>query len=115
MNAAVISSLSSPRAAAGPRVSLYHSKRLAISLAAALAAFVGNHLYLAGQLRREPFVAVARDVRPGQPIVEEDLHPIEISGDLGAFRKSAIPWDERAVLFERQAARGLVGGDIVLW
>jgi hypothetical protein len=43
------------------------------------------------------------------------MMPIEIRGDLSQLREVAIPWEERAILYGRQAPRNFTTGDLLLW
>ncbi|MBL8794120.1 MAG: hypothetical protein JNM56_09455 [Planctomycetia bacterium] len=61
------------------------------------------------------FVAVSEDVKAGERFDEEKLKKLPVSGDVASLAETAVPWEHRAVLFDRTSHRDLMKGDVVLW
>ena len=89
--------------------------RLAIPILLGLVAGALNWWVIRGQVAPHTFTKVAREIRAGQVIDEASLKPLAVSGDLDAIGQSAVPFKDRAVLFNRRAGRDLLAGDLVLW
>src|SRR5262245_8158799 len=88
---------------------------LVVAIGLGLAAGGLNWWVVHGQVAPQRFVKVTKSVDAGQPFDEKLLEPLEVSGDLTALKKAAVPYGERAVLFNRPASRDLAEGDLVLW
>ena len=93
---------------------MHYATRLTVSAVAGAVALAGNQMYLAAKLHQEAFVAVARDVKPGDRLSESDLTSVVLGGDLARLRKFAIPWREKAILLEQELSRYLRSGDLVV-
>jgi hypothetical protein len=61
------------------------------------------------------FIRIDRDLEAGEPIRDEYLERKDIRGDLGSLFEAALPYDERATLFNRPAPRTLHRGDLILF
>jgi len=90
-----------------------------IGLGAALALGVAagglNWWVLHGEAASRSFVTARGAIDAGRVFTEDDLTPIELRGDLEGLANSAVPFEERAVLLGRPAARDLREGEMVLW
>jgi hypothetical protein len=89
--------------------------RLAVPVTLGLAAGGLNWWVLYEHVAPQEFVKINEDLQAGHPFEESALEKLELSGDIEALRKAAVPYKERAVLFNRPAGRNLHAGDLVLW
>jgi hypothetical protein len=89
--------------------------RLAVPVTLGLAAGGLNWWVLNARVAPQTFVKVNKDLPAGRPFEASALEPLEVSGEVEALGKAAVPFQERAVLFNRPAGRNLHAGDLVLW
>ena len=78
-------------------------------------AFILHSWTLNQKLKPQRFVIVMEDIAAGELISENKLGSIDMSGDLARLPKVAIPYHERAVLYQHPAPRKLEAGDVVFW
>lgn len=92
-----------------------HWMRLGIPLALGAVAGVMNWSSNISRIAPLDCVRVDSDLPRGEKFSEGNLVRIEISGDLKRLPDTAVPWDDRAVLYGRPTPRDLKKGDLVLW
>jgi hypothetical protein len=77
-----------------------------------LAAAALNAIWLSAEKRPPTFVAAAVDIPAGQEVTSEMLAPVPVPGNVDKLRESLIPFDSKATLLGRKAARAYVKGDV---
>lgn len=87
--------------------------KLGIALALAIAAGLGNFLWIQMRTRPAEFVAFAEDVREGDIIKENMLTSVPIQGDMMRLRQTLVPKENQAVIFGVRAPRDYRNGDVV--
>ncbi len=90
-----------------------HVGKLSIAVVLALLAAGLNAMWLSAEKRPATFVAVAVDVKQGQPLMDELLTSVPVPGDAEKLRESLIPYSGRAILYGVKAARNYTAGDVV--
>jgi hypothetical protein len=91
-----------------------HWTRLALPLGLGLLAAVLNWTAVRMQIEPRAFVRVCRNLAVGEVITANDLSVVQLAGDLGALPDTAIPWEERSILYQWRTSRDLKRGDVVL-
>lgn len=86
--------------------------KLSLAVVLALAAAALNAVWLSAEKRPPTFVAAAVDIPPGQEVTSEMLGPIPVPGNLDQLRESLIPFESKATLLGRKAARAYIKGDV---
>ena len=80
--------------------------RLGIAVILAVAAGLGNYLYMTMRTAPTKFVRFSKEVGLGEVIDKDSmLSEIAISGDSSQLKKSLLPWDERENIVGRKASR----------
>jgi hypothetical protein len=92
-----------------------HTKKLLIPLVLGVVAAGMNWYVLRQKLTLEGFVAVSHDLSAGHLLRAEDLEELRIGGDIGDFKKTAIPYQDKSVLISRTVCRPMQSHDIVLF
>lgn len=89
--------------------------RLTIPLVLAIAAAVGNQMYLSKKLATESYVAVSKPFRAGdgKRITKDDLAKIDAHVADGGVLK-AVKWGDRAILIGAPVRRDFEAGELVL-
>jgi hypothetical protein len=90
-----------------------HVGKLSIAVGLALLAAALNAMWLSAEKRPATFVALAVDVKQGQPLSDDLLTSVPVPGDSDELRKSLVPYSGRAILYGVPAARNYVQGDVV--
>lgn len=90
-----------------------HVGKLSIAVGLALLAAALNAMWLSAEKRPATFVAVAVDVKEGQPFSDELLTSVPVPGDSEKLRESLIPYASRAILYDVKASRDYTRGDVV--
>jgi len=67
------------------------------------------------KLQPKVFVAISRDVGTDSVFGINNIEPRSLNDNVAKLLRTAIPWDERAVLLGRPIPRPLQAGDLVLW
>jgi hypothetical protein len=80
--------------------------RLGIAVVLAVAAGLGNYLYMTMRTAPTKFVRFSKEVGLGE-VIDNDtmLSEIAISGDASQLKKSLLPWDERENIVGQKASR----------
>jgi hypothetical protein len=80
--------------------------RLAVAMVLAVAAGLGNFLFMRMRTAPTKFVRFSKEVGLGEVIEESGmLSEIAITGDVSELRKSLFPWEERENIVGRTATR----------
>lgn len=90
-----------------------HVGKLSIAVGLALLAAALNAMWLSAEKRPSTFVAVAVDVKQGQPLSDDLLTSVPVPGDSEKLRESLIPYSGRAILYGVKASRNYTTGDVV--
>ncbi len=85
-----------------------------IPIGLGLLAGVMNFLAVRSSIKPIELVSVNDTIRPGTPIAASMLVPISVRADQAILR-SAIPWEQRGIVFERRVNRELGKGEILLF
>lgn len=90
-----------------------HVGKLSIAVGLALLAAALNAMWLSAEKRPATFVAVAVDVKQGQPLSDDLLTSVPVPGDSEKLRESLVPYSGRAILYGVKASRNYTAGDVV--
>jgi hypothetical protein len=93
-----------------------HFVKFGLAATLAIAAGVGNHLYLSSRQKPQQFVATKKPIRKGEQIELAKLSGVPLHGDYEYLRKSFIPDkdEEKGFLQALYATRDYKEGDLIL-
>lgn len=93
-----------------------HTVKLLVAVGLGALAAVFNAVTISQSTKPVQFTTVTNDIRAGDKFSTEILDSIPVPTQFAeSLRKSAIPFDDMAVLSGRTATRDLVKGELVLW
>lgn len=96
-------------------MSLNHWHQLGLSLAVGVLAVVLNLSVVKSTSPTSEFVIALHDLAPGQRLTDSDLGRVRISGDVDGIAASAIPYKDRAVLYQSPVTRPLRASELILY
>jgi hypothetical protein len=89
--------------------------KLLIPIALGIVAAAVNWFALQEKTAPGVYLKVKEDIRAGQPFTADILDRLEVPGDSGSLRETAVPYRDKAVLYNSPSLRDLKKGDLVLW
>lgn len=91
--------------------------KLIIPIGLGLLAFAMNFLVMTEKPEAKYYAVVKVPLKQGEKFREAVLQPLPVDAPqvTKALPKSAVPWNERETLYDRETTRDLQKGDLVLW
>jgi hypothetical protein len=89
--------------------------KLAIPIGLGVLAALLNYMGRSAETAPVSYVRLNQDLDLGVEFKEEFLERVDLPKNLGTLEQSAIPYKDRAVLYQRPNPRKLKKGDILLW
>ena len=89
--------------------------KLALPLGLGLLAGVMHYQLLVTRLTPVAYTQANRDLNPGDRFDDDNLVPVNLTGDHERLAKILVPWKSRSVLYGWRSARELKKGDVVFF
>jgi len=89
--------------------------RLALPAGLGIVAGMINWWSTLSKLEPVACVRVTGNMVAGEPFAESSLERFDLPGNRASLTETAIPWEERAILYGRPARRSLEPSDLVFW